>query len=183
MWATITAAAVDPGLAALLKGPPLLTGHLQPASPPPAGPQVGFAGIGKPWKVERALQAAGCELADFAPFPDHTAYDAKTLKRLAIWFAAAALMILALLVIEGLAVVQGGNSTISELIWMAWANQPGPCAAVVVLLAAAVFFLLGHFWWQSSDKYDQLRGDHVGATDDWAKDAKPLPPLKPTDKR
>jgi tetraacyldisaccharide 4'-kinase len=73
----------DAGLLALLNGPPLLTGHLEPAAPPPKGPQVGFAGIGKPWKVERALQAAGCELADFAPFPDHAAYDPATLKALA----------------------------------------------------------------------------------------------------
>jgi tetraacyldisaccharide 4'-kinase len=73
----------DAGLVALLRGPPLLTGHLAPAQPPPKGPQVGFAGIGKPWKVERALQAAGCDLADFAPFPDHAAYDEATLKRLA----------------------------------------------------------------------------------------------------
>ncbi|MGZ3402364.1 MAG: tetraacyldisaccharide 4'-kinase [Phenylobacterium sp.] len=73
----------DAGLVALLKGPPRLTGHLAPALAPPKGPQVGFAGIGKPWKVERALQAAGCELADFAPFPDHAAYDEATLKRLA----------------------------------------------------------------------------------------------------
>jgi tetraacyldisaccharide 4'-kinase len=53
------------------------------AAAPPQGPQVGFAGVGKPWKVERALQAAGCQLADFAPFPDHQAYDEATLKRLA----------------------------------------------------------------------------------------------------
>jgi tetraacyldisaccharide 4'-kinase len=76
-------AEAEAGLIALLKGPPLLTGHLAPAAPPPAGPQVGFAGIGKPWKVERALQAAGCDLKDFAPFPDHAAYDAATLKALA----------------------------------------------------------------------------------------------------
>jgi tetraacyldisaccharide 4'-kinase len=44
---------------------------------------VGFAGIGKPWKVQRALEAAGCELADFASFPDHAAYDEPTLRRLA----------------------------------------------------------------------------------------------------
>ncbi|HEX3886193.1 MAG TPA: tetraacyldisaccharide 4'-kinase [Phenylobacterium sp.] len=74
---------VDAGLAQLLQGPVPLTARLEPAAPPPAGPQVGFAGVGKPWKVERALQAAGCELADFAPFPDHGAYDAATLKRLA----------------------------------------------------------------------------------------------------
>jgi tetraacyldisaccharide 4'-kinase len=67
----------------LLKGPPVLTAHLVAAEPPPAGPQVGFAGIAKPWKVERALKAAGCEVADFADFPDHAAYDEATLRRLA----------------------------------------------------------------------------------------------------
>ncbi|HEY3948980.1 tetraacyldisaccharide 4'-kinase [Phenylobacterium sp.] len=76
-------AAPDPELAAMLAGPPLLVAHLKPTAPPPAGPQVGFAGIGKPWKVARALRAAGCELADFAEFPDHAAYDEATLKALA----------------------------------------------------------------------------------------------------
>ena len=76
-------AAPDPELSALLKGPAQLTAHLRPTQAPPPGPQVGFAGIGKPWKVERALKAAGCELADFAPFPDHAAYDEATLRRLA----------------------------------------------------------------------------------------------------
>lgn len=73
----------DPELAAALKGPTLLTAHLQAAAPTPAGPLVGFAGVGKPWKVERALQAAGCDLKDFAPFPDHVAYDEAVLRRLA----------------------------------------------------------------------------------------------------
>jgi tetraacyldisaccharide 4'-kinase len=73
----------DPDLAAMLQGPALLTGHLLPAAPPPPGPQVGFAGIGKPWKVQRALEAAGCELADFASFPDHATYDEATLRGLA----------------------------------------------------------------------------------------------------
>jgi tetraacyldisaccharide 4'-kinase len=45
-----------------------------PAAPPPRGPIVAFAGIAKPWKVERALDAAGAELIDFAPFPDHAAF-------------------------------------------------------------------------------------------------------------
>ena len=72
----------DPELLAALAPTPVLTAHLEPAAPPPQGPQVGFAGVGKPWKVEAALKAAGCELADFAPFPDHFAYDAATLRRL-----------------------------------------------------------------------------------------------------
>jgi tetraacyldisaccharide 4'-kinase len=73
----------DPELVSALAGPTLLVGHLRPAAPPPPGPQVGFAGVGKPWKVERALQAAGCDLKDFAPFPDHAPYDEATLQRLA----------------------------------------------------------------------------------------------------
>jgi tetraacyldisaccharide 4'-kinase len=44
---------------------------------------LAFAGIAKPWKVERALQAAGAELADFAPFPDHAPYREPILLALA----------------------------------------------------------------------------------------------------
>lgn len=73
----------DPELVRALSAVPVLIARLAPAAPPPPGAQVGFAGVGKPWKVERALQAAGCELADFWPFPDHHAYDEATLRRLA----------------------------------------------------------------------------------------------------
>ncbi len=72
----------DPALVAALGDKPILVARLTPVEPPPPGPQVGFAGIGMPWKVERALKAAGCELADFVPFPDHFAYDAGALKLL-----------------------------------------------------------------------------------------------------
>lgn len=72
----------DPALVRALISKPILIARLDPAAPPPPGPQVGFAGIGMPWKVERALKAAGCELADFLPFPDHFAYDAAALKLL-----------------------------------------------------------------------------------------------------
>jgi len=72
----------DTELVHMLSARPVLTARLE-APPPPSGPQVGFAGVGKPWKVERALQAAGCQLADFAPFPDHFAYDEAVLQRLA----------------------------------------------------------------------------------------------------
>ena len=75
--------APDPELLRAVASVPVLVARLQPAEPPPPGPQVGFAGVGKPWKVERALKAAGCELADFWPFPDHHAYSESELARLA----------------------------------------------------------------------------------------------------
>jgi tetraacyldisaccharide 4'-kinase len=61
----------DSELLALFAGKPVLTARLVPVADPPPGPQVGFAGIGKPWKLERALKAAGCDLVDFAPLADH----------------------------------------------------------------------------------------------------------------
>ena len=76
-------AEVDPELAKALAPLPLLVARLEPLGPPPDGPQVGFAGIAKPWKVERSLRAAGCDLVDFAPFPDHAAYSQGELKALA----------------------------------------------------------------------------------------------------
>lgn len=75
--------APDPALMALFAGKPTLVAWLAPAAAPPPGPQLGFAGIGKPWKMERALIAAGCKLADFAPLPDHARYDARLLRFLA----------------------------------------------------------------------------------------------------
>lgn len=74
--------APDPALLQTLSAVPVLVARLIADVAPPSGPQVGFAGIGKPWKVERALKAAGCELADFWPFPDHHRYDEATLRRL-----------------------------------------------------------------------------------------------------
>jgi tetraacyldisaccharide 4'-kinase len=62
---------------------PVFVARLLPAAAPPPGPLVGFAGIAKPWKVERALKAAGAELADFAPFPDHAAFREEDLRFLA----------------------------------------------------------------------------------------------------
>jgi tetraacyldisaccharide 4'-kinase len=76
-------AAPDPELLALIGELPVLTARLAPLAPPPAGPQLGFAGVGKPWKVERALTAAGCDLVDFAPLPDHAAFDEGRMRLLA----------------------------------------------------------------------------------------------------
>jgi tetraacyldisaccharide 4'-kinase len=73
----------DPALLALFPGKPTLIAHLRPIRPPPPGPQLAFAGIGKPWKMERALKAAGCDLVDFAPLPDHATIGEATLRFLA----------------------------------------------------------------------------------------------------
>lgn len=75
--------AADPELVELFGDLPVFIARLEPAGPPPAGPVVGFAGIAKPWKVERSLKAAGAELADFAPFPDHAAFREEDLRFLA----------------------------------------------------------------------------------------------------
>jgi tetraacyldisaccharide 4'-kinase len=75
--------APDPALVALFAPKPVLIARLVPSGPPPMGPQLAFAGIGKPWKMERALKAAGCDLADFAPLPDHARYDERLLRFLA----------------------------------------------------------------------------------------------------
>lgn len=61
----------DPALVATFGDLPVFIARLTPDGPPPPGPLVGFAGIAKPWKVERSLIAAGAGLKDFIPFPDH----------------------------------------------------------------------------------------------------------------
>ncbi|HYC97756.1 tetraacyldisaccharide 4'-kinase [Brevundimonas sp.] len=73
----------DPELIAAFGALPVFIARLQPAAPPPPGPLIGFAGIAKPWKVERSLKAAGADLVDFAPFPDHAAFREQDLRFLA----------------------------------------------------------------------------------------------------
>jgi tetraacyldisaccharide 4'-kinase len=73
----------DPELLQAFGALPIHIARLKPAAPPPKGPIVAFAGIAKPWKVERALDTAGAELVDFAPFPDHAAFREDDLRFLA----------------------------------------------------------------------------------------------------
>src|SRR5690606_29283959 len=77
------APAADPELIAEFGALPVFIARLEAAAPPPPGPLVGFAGIAKPWKVERSLLAAGADLKDFAPFPDHAAFREEDLRFLA----------------------------------------------------------------------------------------------------
>jgi tetraacyldisaccharide 4'-kinase len=82
--------APDPDLLDLFAGKPVLVARLEPAHAPPAGPQMGFAGIGKPWKMEHALRAAGCDLVDFAALADHQVLTERLLAALAARAAALA---------------------------------------------------------------------------------------------
>jgi tetraacyldisaccharide 4'-kinase len=70
----------DPELLASFGDKPVLIARLMPAEPPPPGPQLGFAGVAKPWKVEAGLKAAGCDLVDFGSYPDHAAFSEGVLK-------------------------------------------------------------------------------------------------------
>lgn len=58
---------------------PVLRATLTPLAPPPPGPLVAFAGIGRPEKAFDSLVAAGAELADTVPFADHHAYTPRDL--------------------------------------------------------------------------------------------------------
>lgn len=62
---------------------PVLRAWLEPADPPPPGPLVAFAGIGRPEKFFDAIRRQGGDLVDTAGFADHHVYTARDLDRLA----------------------------------------------------------------------------------------------------
>jgi len=82
-----------------------------------------------------------------------------TARGIAVGAALFAAVVVFLLVVEGHAVIVGGHSTISELLWLAWAKQPGAIFIVSHALAAPFWYLLGHLFWQSQDTYDRIRRD------------------------
>ncbi|MEA5413117.1 tetraacyldisaccharide 4'-kinase, partial [Synechococcus sp. BA-120 BA3] len=55
-------------------GLPVLRVRLVPVEPPPPGPLVAFAGIGRPQKLFDSLAEAGGQVADAVPFADHHPY-------------------------------------------------------------------------------------------------------------
>lgn len=62
---------------------PVLRAWLTPEGPPPDGPLLAFAGIGRPEKFFAALARAGGDVADTAAFADHHAFTARDLSSLA----------------------------------------------------------------------------------------------------
>ncbi len=70
---------VTGAVARLPPGLPVLRARLV-AEPPPPGPLVAFAGIGRPEKFRETLQAAGAELRGLHGFPDHHPYTEAELR-------------------------------------------------------------------------------------------------------
>lgn len=69
------------GLADLEK--PVLRAWLEPAEPPPPGPLVVFAGIGRPEKFFDAIRRQGGAVTETVSFPDHHRFTPSELARLA----------------------------------------------------------------------------------------------------
>ena len=74
--------AASPALLTEFRDLPVFSAWLEPVRPPSPGPKLGFAGIAKPWRVERSLKAAGADVRAFRGFPDHGAYSDRELRAL-----------------------------------------------------------------------------------------------------
>ena len=68
-------------LAQLPPALPVLRARLV-SDPPPPGPLLAFAGIGRPEKFRETLQAAGATVSRLIPFPDHHPYTEADLRPL-----------------------------------------------------------------------------------------------------
>ena len=79
----IDMAYLDPELRAVFGDKEVWIARLTADSPPPAGPRFGFAGVAKPWRVERTLRSAGCDLVGFEAFADHAPLGGGALRKLA----------------------------------------------------------------------------------------------------
>ena len=64
------------------KSLPVLRARIQPTAPPPSGPLVVFAGIGRPQKVFDSVEAHGGSIVESVPFPDHHTYTPGDLRYL-----------------------------------------------------------------------------------------------------
>lgn len=80
-----------------------------------------------------------------------------TLIGMAVALGLFVLLVAGLVVLEGHAVVVGQHSSISEVFWWIWAEQPWVIWLWSVLVAFITGFFAGHFLAQSSEKYDQIR--------------------------
>jgi hypothetical protein len=79
-----------------------------------------------------------------------------TVKRMALGGVLFFFWLLYLLWVEIKAVQQGGGSTISEMTWRLWADQPWVIWIISVVFAFVLGFLMGHFVGQSRELYLKL---------------------------
>ena len=61
---------------------PVLRAHLESLAPPPPGPLIAFAGIGRPQRFFDKLEQAGGDVMDTLSFADHHTYSDRELQRL-----------------------------------------------------------------------------------------------------
>lgn len=99
-----------------------------------------------------------------------TPQRARTVKYLAIFLGFQFLALLGLLAIELNAVHQGGESTISEVLWQLWATQPWIVLVVSHTIAGPAWFLCGHFFAAPRGHYDEIRrrSRSAGHVEGWA---------------
>lgn len=81
----------------------------------------------------------------------------RTVKGLALISVGGALLLVAALFVELVAIGSGGNATISEAFWRLWASQPWVVLIVSWTLLGPAAFLAGHFFAQSRVVYDAAR--------------------------
>ncbi|HUK60848.1 MAG TPA: tetraacyldisaccharide 4'-kinase [Stellaceae bacterium] len=81
--AVVLIGADEAGVAPRLAGTRVLAAELAVTSALPTGPLVAFAGIGRPQKFFRTIEAAGGSIATRHEFPDHHPYDEAELQHLA----------------------------------------------------------------------------------------------------
>jgi tetraacyldisaccharide 4'-kinase len=75
-------AAPDPDLLAMFDGKLMWIARWTADGRVPEGKTLGFAGVAKPWRVERTLRAADFDLVGFESFPDHAPISDMALRRL-----------------------------------------------------------------------------------------------------
>lgn len=63
-------------------GRPVHRASIVPHDPPPNGPIIAFAGIGRPQKVFDALTLNGADISESVPYPDHHTYSPGDLRYL-----------------------------------------------------------------------------------------------------
>jgi hypothetical protein len=82
--------------------------------------------------------------------------QAKTAKRLLPLGLSVVVQIAYMAWVEYAGVAQGGDSSISTIMRLAWIHQPGAILVLCVLLALCGGILISHFWWAGSAAYEDL---------------------------